>query len=157
MGAPMDDQTTNTIPRKVANHVISAGFRKAAALDTPVAITISDGDGHPISQQRMTDASPQTFKQAQNMAATAARQKASSEKLGDPGTPGGVLQRHLAEDGPPLFAGGLPLTQNETVIGAIGVGGGAAESRQTIAQAGVDRFEENYASQRTNTERRPSG
>ena len=36
-----------------------------------------------------------------------------------------------------IFAGGIPLRQNDEVVGAIGVSGGSGEQDQTVTEAGV--------------------
>ncbi|MCU1517425.1 MAG: cobalamin adenosyltransferase, partial [Pseudarthrobacter sp.] len=36
-----------------------------------------------------------------------------------------------------IFAGGIPLTRDGKVIGAIGVSGGSGEQDQTVAEAGA--------------------
>lgn len=37
-----------------------------------------------------------------------------------------------------IFAGGIPLTHDGKVVGAIGVSGGSSEQDQTVAEAGVE-------------------
>jgi uncharacterized protein GlcG (DUF336 family) len=37
-----------------------------------------------------------------------------------------------------VFAGGIPLTDGETVLGAIGVSGGSVEQDHEVAEAGVN-------------------
>jgi len=36
-----------------------------------------------------------------------------------------------------IFAGGIPIKQGETVIGAIGVSGGSGEQDHAVAEAGA--------------------
>lgn len=39
-----------------------------------------------------------------------------------------------------IFAGGIPITRDGKVIGAIGVSGGSGEQDQTVAEAGAGAF-----------------
>jgi uncharacterized protein GlcG (DUF336 family) len=39
-----------------------------------------------------------------------------------------------------IFAGGIPLKKNGTVVGAIGVSGGSGDQDQSVAEAGAAAF-----------------
>ena len=145
------------LTRVLANQIIEASICKAEALETRIAVTVSDADGQPISQQRMDRAPPRLLRRARNRATTAARLKESSANIGTPGRPGAVLQRQLATNDDPLFAGGLPLTVAEETIGAIGVGGADVTESETVAQAGVDAFQEQAQPTLPDTEPIPRG
>jgi uncharacterized protein GlcG (DUF336 family) len=63
----------------------------------------------------------------------------ATKDLGDNAQPGNQFYGiHASNQGKiMIFAGGIPLTRDGNVIGAIGVSGGSGEQDQTVAEAGA--------------------
>ncbi|WP_251037286.1 heme-binding protein [Arthrobacter sp. ISL-28] len=64
----------------------------------------------------------------------------TTKDLGDNAQPGNQFYGiHASNQGKiMIFAGGIPLTRDGNVIGAIGVSGGSGEQDQTVAEAGAN-------------------
>lgn len=120
-----------------ARAVISAGEAKAAEIGVPVNITVLDAGAHLKAFSRMDGAVLGSIDIATRKARTAVLFQTTSEAVWDyckPGAPAHALE--LTNGGLAPFAGGLLLVGSDgTVIGAVGVSGGAVSQDLEIAQA----------------------
>lgn len=134
--------TTGTISLEVAKDVIDAAERRADAINTPMVITVANSEGNLIAQHRMDDAWLASVDISRNKAYTAAALDMPTHDLAEPSQPGESLYglQNTNEGRMVIFGGGYPLTQNDEVVGAIGVSGGAVDQDMDVARAGVDRF-----------------
>lgn len=125
------------ITLKQARAIISAGESKAAELGVSVNITVLDAGAHLKAFSRMDGAVLGSIDIAIRKARTAVLFQTTSEAVWDyckPGAPAHALE--LTNDGLAPFAGGLPLLKSDgTVIGAVGVSGGAVPQDLDIAEA----------------------
>ena len=125
------------ITLRQAQAVIAAGEAKAAAIGVPVNIAVLDAGTHLKAFSRMDGAVLGSIDIATRKARTAALFQTTSEAVWEyckPGAPAHALE--LTNGGLAPFAGGLPLLdQDGTVIGAVGVSGGAVSQDLDIAQA----------------------
>jgi uncharacterized protein GlcG (DUF336 family) len=66
----------------------------------------------------------------------------ATKDLAEPSQPGGQFYGiHVSNGGRiRIFAGGIPLSQDGEVVGAIGVSGGSGEQDQAVAEAGAAAF-----------------
>lgn len=124
-----------------AQAVIAAAEAKARAIGQPVAIAVLDAGGHLKAFQRMDGAVLGAIDIAIRKARTAVLFEANSEAVWDyckPGAPAPGLE--LSNDGLAPFAGGIPLTRDGAMLGALGVSGGAVAQDVDVARAGAAAF-----------------
>jgi len=101
-----------------------------------VAVSICGPEGELIAYIRMDGASPAASKIAQNKAYTSACDRSETSKMGE---------RMRGRDNPAFwgderitgFGGGVPIIQNDKVIGAIGVSGLPEADDEQIAKDAV--------------------
>ena len=126
-----------------AQAVIDGAEAKARELGLPVIIAVLDAGAHLKAFSRMDGAVLGSIDIAIRKARTAVLFQANSEAVWEyckPGAPAPGLE--LTNGGLAPFAGGIPLRSPDgTVIGAVGVSGGAVSQDLEIAQAAVAAFE----------------
>jgi glc operon protein GlcG len=112
---------------------------EAEKIDKHIAVAICGPEGELISFLRMDDASPAASKIAQNKAYTAACDRKSTKEMGE---------MMIAKSRPPAywgdskitgFGGGVPILQNQKVIGGIGVSGLSEAEDERIARAAIEK------------------
>jgi uncharacterized protein GlcG (DUF336 family) len=120
-----------------ARRIIAAGEARAREIGVPVNIAVLDAATHLKAFSRMDGAVLGSIDVALGKARTAALFRANSEAVWEyckPGAPAPGLQ--FSNGGLMTFAGGIPLMNAAgTVIGAVGVSGGAVPEDLSIAQA----------------------
>jgi uncharacterized protein GlcG (DUF336 family) len=131
-----DLPTKKVLPLEVAKQVASAAEKHARENKWNVCIAIVDDGGHLIYFQRMDGTQTGSVVVSQRKAQTAIDFKRPS-KVFEEGVAGGrtVL---VALPGAVPLEGGLPLSVDGEMIGAIGVSGVTAQQDGMIAQAGAD-------------------
>jgi uncharacterized protein GlcG (DUF336 family) len=121
-----------------ARKVIAAAEARASELGVPVNIAVLDAGAHPKAFSRMDGAVLGSIDVAHAKARTAVLFATTSEAVWDyckPGAPAPGLER--SNGGLATFPGGIPLIEAGTMIGAVGVSGGAVPQDLDIAQAAV--------------------
>ena len=120
-----------------ADSVIAAGKEKAIAIGVPVNIVVTDQGGFLKAFARMDGALLGSIEIAQRKAKTAILFEMNTEAVFEfckPGAPSFGLEQ--TNGGLIVFAGGIPIRDADgTVIGAVGVSGGAVEQDFSVAQA----------------------
>lgn len=122
-----------------ARTVIAAAEERAQEIGQPMNIAVVDAGGNLVSHARMDGAWIGSIDISIKKAFTSRAFDISTKDLGDNAGPGNQFYGiHASNDGKiMIFAGGIPLTRDGKVIGAIGVSGGSGEQDQTVAEAGV--------------------
>jgi uncharacterized protein GlcG (DUF336 family) len=127
------------VTSRQASAVLVAGEAKASAMGVRVNIAILDAGTHLKAFSRMDGAVLGSIDLAMAKARTAVLFQTTSEAVWDycrPGAPAPGLER--SNGGLATFAGGVPLVAPDgTVIGAVGVSGGAVLQDLEIANAAV--------------------
>jgi uncharacterized protein GlcG (DUF336 family) len=120
-----------------ARRVISAAEAKATELALPCCVAVVDAGNNPVAQIRMDGALLGSVQVALDKAFTAKAFDMSTADLAANAQPGQQFYGiHVAAQGRiMIFAGGVPLVQDGTVVGAVGVSGGSGEQDQAIADA----------------------
>ena len=123
-----------------ARTVISAAERRAEEIGQPMNIAVVDAGGNLVSHVRMDGAWIGSIDISINKAFTSRAFDIQTKDLGDNAQPGNQFYGiHASNHGKiMIFAGGIPLTRDGKVFGAIGVSGGSGEQDQTVAEAGAD-------------------
>ncbi len=131
-----------TVTLEDAQRVISAAQRRAEEIGQPMNIAIADAGGNLVSHVRMDGAWIGSIDISINKAYTSRAFDISTKDLAEEAQPGRQFYGiHVSNQGRiRIFAGGIPLTRNDTVVGAIGVSGGSGEQDHTVAEAGVAAF-----------------
>jgi uncharacterized protein GlcG (DUF336 family) len=125
-----------------AKKVIAAAERKAAEINQPMNIAVADEGGNLVAHVRMNGAWIGSIDVSINKAFTSRAFDISTRDLGKNAQPG---QQFYGIDASNqgrimIFAGGIPLTRERKVVGAIGVSGGSGEQDQAVAEAGAAAF-----------------
>ncbi|MGH2450866.1 MAG: GlcG/HbpS family heme-binding protein [Candidatus Limnocylindria bacterium] len=118
-----------------ARRIIEAGLGRAAEMGCKVSIAVVDGGRELLAFARMDDATLASIAIAQSKAYTARSLNMDTAELGPLTQPGAPLYLIETMEERPLvsFGGGLPLTLDGRIVGAVGVSGGTVEQDAEIA------------------------
>jgi uncharacterized protein GlcG (DUF336 family) len=127
-----------------ATDLIAAAESRAAEIDNPMVITVANAEGNLVAQHRMDDAWLASVSISRNKAYTPAALDTPTHELAEPSEPGNSLYglQTTDEGRIVIFGGGYPLERDGTVVGAIGVSGGAVEQDRDVAEAGLERWDD---------------
>lgn len=135
----MSSITTKDISLAQAQAAVAAAQAKAAEIGTKMDIAVVDAGANLKAFARMDGAWIGSIDIAQKKARTARYFDMPTGTIGTLSQPGGALYNiEHSNNGLISFPGGLPITDGDTVIGAIGVSGSSVEDDHAVAQAGVD-------------------
>lgn len=125
-----------------AMRVVEAARAKAEEIGVPMNIAVVNDGNNLTAFARMDGAWLGSIDIAQNKAYTARSFDMSTKDLAplcQPNQP--LFGIHASNQGRLIiFAGGIPLTDGDNVVGAIGVSGGSVEQDHEVAEAGVAAF-----------------
>ena len=122
-----------------ARAIIAAAEAKASDIGQPMNIAVVDAGGNLIAHVRMDGAWLGSIDISINKAFTARAFDISTKDLGDNSQPTQQFYGiHASNHGRiMIFAGGIPISRDGRVVGAVGVSGGSGEQDQTVAEAGA--------------------
>lgn len=122
-----------------AKKLIASIEEEAARLGMNVVIAICSPEGSPVAVHVMDGAYLASFDIAIKKAYTSVALKMSTQELGELAKPGGSLYGiDKADEGRLIiFGGGIPLTQNGSIIGGLGISGGTSEQDAKLAEYGA--------------------
>jgi uncharacterized protein GlcG (DUF336 family) len=125
-----------------ARRLIAAAEAKAREIGQPMNIAVVDAGGNLVSHVRMDGAWIGSIDISINKAFTARAFDLETAQLAENSQPGQqFFGIHASNHGRiMIFAGGIPLQQNGSVVGATGVGGGSGDQDQAVATAGASVF-----------------
>ncbi len=125
-----------------ARRVISAGEEKADEIGQPMNIAVVDAGGSLVAHIRMDGAWIGSVDVSINKAFTARAFDITTEDLAGNSQPGEQFYGIQAsnEGRIMVFAGGIPLSRDGKVIGAVGVSGGLGEQDIAVAEAAASAF-----------------
>ena len=131
--------TERSISWQTAHQAVRRAVDKADELGVAINVSVVDRGGNPLAFLRMNGAPLHSISIAEDKAYTAVSFGFSTadwmDAIGDvPQLREGLVQR----DRLVIFGGGLPLTVDGELVGAIGVSGASEEQDDLCAQAGVD-------------------
>jgi glc operon protein GlcG len=127
---------TKVVSLEAAKTMVAAAEAEAKKHNWTMAIAIVDASGTLILFHRMDDVQMGSVDIAMEKARTAARLRRPTQALADALKSGN--QGVLSIPGVVAVAGGVPITVDGKVIGAVGCSGMASDQDATVAQAGVD-------------------
>lgn len=125
-----------------ARRVIAAAEQRADEIGQPMNIAVVDGGGNLVAHVRQDGAWIGSVNISINKAWTSRAFDISTKDLGDNAQPNQQFYGIHATNGGKvaIFAGGMPLSRDGQVVGAVGVSGGAGEQDQAVAEAGAAAF-----------------
>ena len=103
-----------------------------------MAVAVVDTAGQLVAFERLDNTQSASVGVAQDKAVSAAMYRRPSKVFQDLVAGGGVGLRVLTLRGAIAVEGGLPITVDGKIVGAIGVSGGSSEQDGVIAKAGLD-------------------
>jgi uncharacterized protein GlcG (DUF336 family) len=125
-----------------ARRIIAAGERKATELRIPYNIAVVDSGGGLIAHERMDGAWLGSVEIAIDKAWTARAFDAATGDLAQLTQSGqsGFGLNTTNDSKVVIFGGGIPVTVDGAVIGAVGASGGSVEQDVAVARAAVAEF-----------------
>lgn len=125
-----------------AKGIVSAAEHKAQEMGLPMNIAVMDAGRNLVAFHRMDGAWVASIDIAIDKAFTSAGRGLTTRKIGEMAQPGEPLFGINTTNGGRIviFAGGIPLTRDGEVVGAIGVSGGTVDEDHEVAEAGVSAF-----------------
>lgn len=125
-----------------ARRVIAAAEARADEIGQPMNIAVVDGGGNLVAHVRQDGAWIGSVNISINKAWTSKAFDIATKDLGDNAQPTQQFYGIHATNGGKvaIFAGGIPLSRDGVVVGAVGVSGGSGEQDQTVAEAGAAAF-----------------
>lgn len=129
-----------TITSKQVQAGIEAGLKKAAEIKSPSSIAIVDGGRNLAGFVRMEAALLASIEISQAKAYTSRSLNMKTGDIMPLVQPGGPLYGMEHSHRLPLvvFGGGVPITVNGEVVGAVGVAGGMPNDDEAIATAAAE-------------------
>jgi uncharacterized protein GlcG (DUF336 family) len=125
-----------------ARRIIAAAEKRADEIGQPMNIAVVDAGGNLVSHVRQDGAWIGSVEISISKAWTSRAFDISTKDLGDNSQPTQqFFGIHTTNGGKvAIFAGGVPLSRDGQVVGAVGVSGGSGEQDQTVAEAGAAAF-----------------
>jgi uncharacterized protein GlcG (DUF336 family) len=121
-----------------ARKAVTAALGEARRINVPMAVTVVDNAGQLVAFERMDNTQTGSIGVAQDKAVSAAMYRRPTKAFQDALAGGGAGLRILSLRGANAVEGGLPITIDGKIVGAIGVSGGSAEQDGVCAKAGAD-------------------
>ncbi len=126
------------VTHEQARKAVAAAVADARKQNLPMAISVVDTAGQLVAFERMDNTQTGSVAVSQDKAVSAALFRRPTKVFQDAVAAGGAGLRILTLRGASAIEGGVPLTVDGKIIGAIGVSGGSAEQDGVVAKAGVD-------------------
>jgi glc operon protein GlcG len=131
-------QYGNNITLDQARKAVAAAEAEAKKNNWPVAIAVVDTAGMLVAFQRTDNTQTGSILVAIDKASSSAMYRRPSKAFQDAVAGGGAGLRSLNLRGASAVDGGVPLTVDGKIVGAIGVSGVTADQDGQIARAGAD-------------------
>ncbi len=135
---PAVPQYGTSVNHEQARKAIAAAVADARKQNLPMAIAVVDTAGQLVAFERMDNTQNGSIAVSQDKAVSAALYRRPTKVFQDVLAAGGAGLRVLTLRGANAVEGGVPLTVDGKIIGAIGVSGGSAEQDGVVAKAGLD-------------------
>lgn len=125
-----------------ARRIIEAAEARADEIGQPMNIAVVDSGGNLVAHVRQDGAWMGSVNISINKAWTSRAFDITTKDLGDNSQPTQQFYGIHATNGGKvaIFAGGIPLSRDGVVVGAVGVSGGSGEQDHSVAEAGAGAF-----------------
>ena len=130
-----------------ARRILAAATRKAEEIGQPMNIAVVCAGGYLLAFERMENAWLGSVDIAIKKAWTSRAFDITTKDLGTFSQSGDqFFGINASNDGKVMiFAGGVPIKEGDTVVGAIGVSGGLGKDDHAVAEAGAAAFAEQHS------------
>lgn len=132
----------DTVTLADARRVIEAAEKHADEIGQPMNIAVVDAGGNLVAHVRQDGAWIGSVNISVNKAWTSRAFDITTKDLGDNSQPTqqffGIQNTNGGKVA--IFAGGIPLSRDGAVVGAVGVSGGSGEQDHAVAEAGAAAF-----------------
>jgi uncharacterized protein GlcG (DUF336 family) len=135
-------QYGNNVTLEQAKKALAAADAEARKNSWPVAITVVDTAGQLVLYQRHDNTQTASVQVSQDKAVSAAMYRRPTKVMQDAVAGGGAGLRFMNLARASVVEGGVPLTIDGKIIGAIGVSGVASDQDGQVAAAGVNALKE---------------
>jgi uncharacterized protein GlcG (DUF336 family) len=135
-------KTTLELDLNDARLLLEGARAHADQIGVPMCIAIADSAGNLIAFERMDGGKITSITIAIDKAFTAAAARKATHEYGEASQPGNAAYGINSAIGGRLMvvAGGLPVTVDGTVVGAVGVSSGTPAQDRLVAQGALDAF-----------------
>lgn len=125
-----------------AKAMLKAAMADARSMRVAMTVAIVDSGGQLVALERMDAADLITITLAQDKAWTALMNRMPTRDLAPLVQPGAEFYGYesIGRGRTIVFAGGMPLLRDGTLVGGVGVSGGSVEEDQAIVDAAVAAF-----------------
>ena len=123
---------------ETARKLIAGAVAEARKIGVPMAIAVVDTSGQLVAFERMDNTQTASTAISQDKASASAMYRRPTKALQDVLAAGGVGWRVLTLRGATAVEGGVPITVDGKILGAIGVSGGSSEQDGVVAKGGLD-------------------
>ncbi len=130
-------QTIGRVSSSEAIQLIEHVVKEAKATNKAVVVAVAGPEGELIAFLRMDGANAASGIIAPNKAYTAARERKYTRALGEKMREKSTSPAYWGDDRITGFGGGVPIVQNEMVIGGIGVSGLTSIEDEALAEAAI--------------------
>jgi uncharacterized protein GlcG (DUF336 family) len=131
-------QYGNNVTLEQARKAMAAAEAEARKNNWPVAIAIVDTAGNLVLYQRADNTQTASVQVAQDKAISAAIYRRTTKVMQDAVAGGGAGVRFMNLTRASVVEGGVPLTVDGKILGAIGVSGVTSDQDGQVAAAGVN-------------------
>ncbi len=121
-----------------AKKVMAAAEAEARKNNWNVVISVIDSGGHLVSMQRLDGTQLGSIEVARQKAYSAVLYRRPTKVFEDGVSQGGLNLRLLKLEGASPFEGGVPITVDGKIVGAVGVSGVTSAQDGQIARAGAE-------------------
>jgi len=120
-----------------AMKAVAGALAEARKIGVPMAVAVVDTAGQLVAFERMDNTQTASVAIAQDKAVSAAMYRRPTKVFQDAVAGGGVGLRVLTLRSANAVEGGIPMTVDGKIVGAIGVSGGAPDQDSACAAAGL--------------------
>lgn len=131
--------TTAKVSSAEAQQLIEHVIAEANKIGKPIAVAVAGPEGELISFLRMDGANAASATIAQNKAYTSARDRKPTSEMGHYMREKNTPPAFWGDPRITGFGGGMPIVQNEMVIGGIGVSGLSQIEDEHIARTAIEK------------------
>lgn len=121
-----------------ARKIVAGAMAEARRISVPMAVAVVDTAGQLVAFERMDNTQTASIAVAQDKAGSAALYRRPTKVFQDALAGGGAGLRILTLRGANAVEGGVPITVDGKIVGAVGVSGGSPEQDGQVAKAGLD-------------------
>lgn len=129
--------TLKTVDLAQANQVIQKGIARASEINSPSTLCVVDVGGTIIAQARMDGASVSSVALAYNKAYTAVSTRLATSFIATIAQPHGDFYgiANGLDGRAIIFPGGVPISVDGEIVGAVGASGGNGAQDEDVAQS----------------------